>query len=247
MPFSYRLVLLASLFVPAFCDVNKRNSKATTVWVSVPASNVHYTVDIDGEQTIYGEGAAGAMATPNNCTYGWTRRGLATAGSHTLKLTVHGATTGSGQGSQFWALEVENLVIMQPDGNPTQSSGSGRSRPPKLFSSVPLTIIAILILISNDKMKGANLGGSNICLLRKGNIHERLINVTPKIRRFDEQNAQSSPRAQYYVILSTSRNECRFFSDGARNSPFESFAKWLRNHALCDSLRRGFSGATSPS
>ncbi|KAJ6541611.1 hypothetical protein B0H19DRAFT_1173822 [Mycena capillaripes] len=135
----------------------------TSVYVSVASKNAAYAIEFNGETITYG-GDTNSIPTPGNCTFGWSKTDLSVTGTHILNIYLHGPSDSFSKRDleSPWSVEIQNLVITQPDssasssGSLTRSVASGStstvSGPPSAGSaaSAPvfsLTLLAILSIV----------------------------------------------------------------------------------------------------
>ncbi|KAJ7252203.1 hypothetical protein C8J57DRAFT_1351368, partial [Mycena rebaudengoi] len=99
----------------------------TSIYISVASRNARYTITLDGVETEYGA-LISTSQTPSNCTFGWTRTGLSATSSHSLRIVVSGASESAVNGRRDitspWGLEIQNLVITQPDSSSRTDSSA---------------------------------------------------------------------------------------------------------------------------
>ncbi|KAJ6529544.1 hypothetical protein DFH09DRAFT_1370976 [Mycena vulgaris] len=144
----------------------------TSVYVSVASRNAAYAIEFNGETITYG-GDTNSTPTPGSCTFGWSKTGLSVTVTHVVEIQLHGPSESLSKrdSGSPWSIEIQNLVITQPDpsvssiGSPTHSAapgstsatdsgspstGSATSAP--LSSLTSLTILSALLLILSSPL-----------------------------------------------------------------------------------------------
>ncbi|KAJ7458476.1 hypothetical protein FB451DRAFT_1273228 [Mycena latifolia] len=94
--------------------------KGTSIYLSIASNNAQYVIALDEEETDYGS-PFNSIQVPSNCTFGWMRTNLSATTTHSLFITIIGASNGDSRRDIDgpWSLEIQNLVVTQP----TSSSG----------------------------------------------------------------------------------------------------------------------------
>ncbi|KAJ6568591.1 hypothetical protein B0H19DRAFT_1133602 [Mycena capillaripes] len=112
------------------------NFTGSAIYVSLATNDVLYAISLDGKMTSYGFDFD--PATPDNCTFGYSKTGLAEKSTHALVISVGALRAGRKRGlnaradgstmfSGPWSFEIESVVITQPRSGGSSSGSSGSS------------------------------------------------------------------------------------------------------------------------